>query len=179
MNPIASTDPRADTAIVIVDHGSRRMESNRMLEEVARLFGERFKQHYAIVEPAHMELCEPSIATAYASAVRRGARRVIVAPFFLSFGKHWTRDIPSLLSQAAADFPDTEYQLVEPLGTDDLILDLLQKRVTTTGEQFFSSGEPDPRIDGLEPTTRREQCTSCPFKIEPDGSITDTRKRAG
>ena len=29
------------TGIIIVDHGSRRDESNRMLEEVARLFGER------------------------------------------------------------------------------------------------------------------------------------------
>lgn len=164
------------TAIIIVDHGSRRMESNQMLEEVARLFGQRFSSQYDIVEPAHMELCEPSIATAYAACVKRGASRIVVVPFFLSFGKHWTRDIPSLLSQAAVDFPGTEYQLVEPLGIDDLMLDLLHKRATQTTEPILKSGQSDPRIEGLEPSTRREQCTSCPFKVEPDGRIIDTRK---
>lgn len=164
------------TAIIIVDHGSRRMESNQMLEEIARLFRARFSSKYDIVEPAHMELCEPSIANAYAACVRRGATRIVVVPFFLSFGKHWTRDIPSLLSQAAVDFPGTEYQLVEPLGIDDLMLDLLHKRATQTTEPVIQAGAPDPRIEGLEPSTRREQCTSCPFKVEADGRIIDTRK---
>lgn len=164
------------TGIIIVDHGSRRMESNQMLEEIARLFHERFAGSFHIVEPAHMELCEPSIETAYARCVIKGATRIVVAPFFLSFGKHWTRDIPSLLAQAAADHPGTEYQLVEPLGTDDLILDLLKKRVDTTAEPVIAAGTLDPRVEGLEPTQRREQCTSCPFKVQPDGSILDTRK---
>lgn len=147
-----------------------------MLEQVARLFAARFASQFSIVEPAHMELCEPSIATAYAACVKRGATRIVVAPFFLSFGKHWTRDIPSLLSQAAAAFPGTEYRLAEPLGMDDLILDLLHKRAVETKEPIFRSGDVDPRIEGLEPTQRREQCTSCPFRIEADGSITDTRR---
>ncbi len=167
------------TGIIIVDHGSRRAESNQMLEAVARLFRARFTDHYDIVEPAHMELCEPSIATAYAACVKRGARRVVCIPFFLSFGKHFTRDIPSLLSQAAVNYPDTEYQLVEPLGIDDLMLDLLHKRAIETTEPVFKSGAPDPRIMDVEPTQRREQCTSCPFRIEPDGTIVDTRKKAG
>jgi len=165
------------TGIIIVDHGSRRLESNQMLEDVARLFADRFSSQFSVVEPAHMELCEPSIATAYAACVERGAKKIIVAPFFLSFGKHWTRDIPSLLSQAAAAFPGTEYQLVEPLGIDDLMLDLLAKRIGTTKEPVFHSGDVDPRIEGLEPTQRREQCTSCPFRIEPDGTIIDTRRQ--
>ncbi|MBC7783440.1 MAG: hypothetical protein H7144_06325 [Burkholderiales bacterium] len=164
------------TGIIIVDHGSRRMESNRALEEVARQFAARFAGTYPIVEPAHMELCEPSIDSAYANAVARGATRIVVAPYFLSVGKHWTRDIPSLLSQAALRHPGTEYQLVEPLGIDSLILDLLNKRVTQTAEPILQSGQTDPRGEGLEPTQRREQCTSCPFQVTPDGTIIDTRK---
>ena len=114
--------------IVIVDHGSRRDESNAMLEEVARLFGERFRETYEIVESAHMELAEPSIATAYARCVARGATRVIVCPFFLGPGKHWTGDIPRLTADAASQFPQTEYHVAMPLGIDDLILELLAKR---------------------------------------------------
>jgi sirohydrochlorin ferrochelatase len=66
-----------------------------MLEEVARLFAQRFASTYEIVEPAHMELTEPSIATAYDRCVGRGATRVVVCPFFLGPGKHWTSDIRS------------------------------------------------------------------------------------
>jgi sirohydrochlorin ferrochelatase len=163
-------------AVIIVDHGSRRAESNRMLEEVARLFGERFANEYAIVEPAHMELCEPSIASAYRRCVERGATRIVCLPFFLSYGKHWTRDIPSLLSQAAAGFPGTEYQLVEPLGIDELMLDLLVKRARQSRQPYIGSGKPDPRLDGLPPTERREVCTSCPFKVLPDGTVIDLRR---
>jgi sirohydrochlorin ferrochelatase len=115
--------------IIIVDHGSRRTESNEMLERVAQLFGERFSERYGIVEPAHMELAEPSIATAYARCVARGAERVVVAPFFLGPGKHWTQDIPSLTAAAAMQFPQTRYHVTPTLGIDDLILELLEKRV--------------------------------------------------
>ena len=129
MNASSGNETQRRNGIVIVDHGSRRDESNAMLEEVARLFGERFRETYDIVEPAHMELAEPSIATAYARCVERGATRVVVCPFFLGPGKHWTGDIPRITADAAATFPQTEFHVTMPLGIDDLILELLAKRV--------------------------------------------------
>jgi sirohydrochlorin ferrochelatase len=125
------------TGIIIVDHGSRRDESNRMLEELAAIFAGRFRQKYSIVEPAHMELAEPSIATAYATCVKRGAQRVVVCPFFLGPGKHWTWDIPRLTAEAAAKFPETSYHVTPTLGIDDLILDLLDKRVSGCSESGY------------------------------------------
>jgi sirohydrochlorin ferrochelatase len=123
--------------VIIVDHGSRRDESNRMLEQVAALFARRFADRHDIVEPAHMELAEPSIGTAYAQCVARGARRIIVCPFFLGPGKHWTQDIPHLTAQAAEKFPGTQYHVAPTLGIDDLILDLLEKRLNhCTGNHF-------------------------------------------
>jgi sirohydrochlorin ferrochelatase len=125
------------TGIIIVDHGSRRAESNEMLEEVARLFGQRFAELYDVVEAAHMELAEPSIATAYAKCVERGATRVVVCPFFLGPGKHWTSDIPRITAEAAANFPQTEYHVPRPLANHDLILELLAKRVGFCVEQNY------------------------------------------
>ena len=118
------------SAIIIVDHGSRLAESNRMLEELAALFANRFKQSYDVVEPAHMELAEPSIATAYARCAARGAKRIIVLPFFLGPGRHWTQDIPRLAAEAAQKSPGTRYHIAQTLGIDDLILELLDKRAT-------------------------------------------------
>lgn len=123
--------------IIIVDHGSRLPESNAMLEEAAARFARRFQQRYEIVEPAHMELAEPSISTAYARCARRGARRIVVVPFFLGPGKHWTQDIPTLTATAAGQFPDTQYHVAPPLGIDDLILELLEKRLRFCVDQNY------------------------------------------
>jgi sirohydrochlorin ferrochelatase len=129
MNGKITMDGSAPAGIIIVDHGSTRDQSNRMLEEVAVLFARRFADRHPIVEPAHMELAEPSIATAFASCVGRGARQVVVCPFFLGPGKHWTQDIPRLTADAAGKHAGIAYHVAPPLGIDELILDLLNKRV--------------------------------------------------
>ena len=123
--------------IIIVDHGSRRDESNQLLEEIASLFAKRFAAKYDIVESAHMEIAESSIATAYSKCVQRGATRIIVCPFFLGPGKHWTQDIPRLAAEAAQQHPHTTYHVTHPLGVDDLILDLLEKRVRFCAEHEY------------------------------------------
>ena len=101
--------------VVIVDHGSRRTESNDLLLQVAALF--RQTTGLPIVEPAHMELAEPSIATAFARAVEQGARLVIVHPYFLAPGRHWRQDIPRLAADAAARHPGIRYLVTAPLGS--------------------------------------------------------------
>src|SRR6187397_717452 len=139
--------------IIIVDHGSRRAESNGMLEEVARLFAQRFAEMYDIVEPAHMELAEPSIGTAYAKCVERGATRIVVCPFFLGPGKHWTGDIPRLTAEAAAKHPDTRYHVTMPLGIDELILELLFKRASFCAGHAYLCDSCKGTIRSGEPET--------------------------
>jgi len=125
--------------IIIVDHGSRSEDSNRLLEEVARRFATRYAENSLIVEPAHMELAEPSIAQAYERCVARGCHDIIVCPYFLGPGKHWQSDIPRLVQEAAQQFPETSWHVTAPLGVDDLILNLLAKRI---GESLaFAVGE--------------------------------------
>jgi sirohydrochlorin ferrochelatase len=124
--------------IIIVDHGSRRDESNTMLEQLAAMFAQRFQEKYDIVEPAHMEIAEPSIGTAYDRCVARGATRVVCCPFFLGPGKHWTQDIPRLVAAAALRHPGTTYHVTPYIGIDDLILDLLDKRIVTCGKNNYT-----------------------------------------
>lgn len=166
--------------IIIVDHGSRRAQSNQMLEELALLFARRFPDRYPIVEPAHMELAEPSIETAYERCVQRGATRVVVAPYFLGPGKHWTQDIPRLTANAARRFPETRYHVTQTLGIDDLILDLLAKRIGNCQEHGFRcdvctgtlrSGEPGIEIpeemESSHSSGEVKLCSTCPFKGQP------------
>jgi len=117
----------AHTGVIIVDHGSRRSASNVMLEK----FVEQFREHspYTIIEAAHMELAEPSIDTAFDRCVARGAKRVVVIPYFLLPGKHWLQDIPELTKTAAARHPGIEYLVGAPIGLHPMMQDVIQARL--------------------------------------------------
>lgn len=122
------------TAVILVDHGSRRAESNDMLLKVVELFRSRIAAggagaDYAIVEPAHMELAEPSIGTAFDACVKRGATRVVVMPYFLLPGRHWAQDIPNLTAEAAKRHPGVEFLVTAPLGLHPLIAQVIESRI--------------------------------------------------
>jgi sirohydrochlorin ferrochelatase len=130
MDDQPSPDARPDReriAIVLVDHGSRVPESNDQLLAVAAAY--RRHSGRPIVEPAHMELAEPSIAAAFARCVERGATLVVVCPYFLAPGKHWSEDIPRLAAEAAKPYPAVRHVVAAPLGLDALMLDLIEKRI--------------------------------------------------
>lgn len=116
-----------DDAVIIVDHGSRRKESNLMLNEFVEMY--RRKTGYQIVEPAHMELAEPSIGDAFQSCVQQGAHRIIISPFFLGPGRHWSQDIPSLSAEAAKQHPGVSYIVTAPLGLHELLVDVVNDRI--------------------------------------------------
>ena len=119
--------PRQEIGVIVVDHGSRRRESNDMLLDVVALF----QQHsgYAIVEPAHMELAEPSIAAAFDRCIERGARLVVIHPYFLLPGRHWKRDIPALAAEAARKHPGVPFLVTAPLGLHPLLAEIISQRI--------------------------------------------------
>src|SRR5699024_1357573 len=116
-----------DTGIVIVDHGSKRVQSNQMLEKFAVEFAAHHS--YLIVEPAHMQLAEPSISTAFDRCVQRGARRVVVCPYFLLPGRHWDKDIPELAQKAAAKHHNVQYLVTAPIGLDPMMKQVVAGRI--------------------------------------------------
>ncbi len=115
-------------ALVVVDHGSRREASNRLLEDITDSICRN--SEFSIVEPAHMELAEPSISTAFRRCIDQGARLIVVHPFFLLPGRHWDEDIPRLAAAAAAAHAGLQYLVTAPLGADDSIIDVVHARVT-------------------------------------------------
>jgi sirohydrochlorin ferrochelatase len=115
--------------VLIVDHGSRRQESNDLLQAVVEAY--RIHSGLYIVEPAHMELAEPSIATAFARCVEQGAKLVVVFPYFLGPGRHWNEDIPRLAADAAASHSAAgiRYLVTEPLGLHPLVMQVIDERI--------------------------------------------------
>ena len=113
--------------LIVVDHGSVRDESNRMLLEVVERFTEW--SGLPIVEPAHMELAEPSIAVAFDRCIERGATSVVVFPYFLLPGRHWQSDIPRLVAEAARKHPGIQHLVTAPLALHPLMLSIIGDRV--------------------------------------------------
>ncbi|MFP6573780.1 MAG: CbiX/SirB N-terminal domain-containing protein [Pirellulaceae bacterium] len=120
-------------AIIIVDHGSRLEVSNQSLLSVVEMF--QADSSYEIVEPAHMEIAEPTIAMALDRCVEQGARFVVVHPYFLASGKHWQHDIPRLVAEAADQHPGIGYVVSEPLGPHRTMSHIMKERI----EQAISS----------------------------------------
>ena len=113
--------------IIVVDHGSRRDESNQYIIEIATLYQQQTEA--AVVEPAHMELAQPDIAAAYDRCVKQGAKYVVVHPYFLAPGRHWHEHIPALSKAAAARHPETACIVTAPLGLHHLMIDIMHDRI--------------------------------------------------
>jgi len=121
--------PDKSLGIVIVDHGSRLEQSNQMLEELLANSRDDLPTSMPLSSRHTWSSPSPSIATAFDKCMERGARRVIICPFFLGPGKHWTHDIPRLAADAAMNHPGVQFHVAATLGIDDLMLDLLDKRI--------------------------------------------------
>jgi len=126
------TSDLTTTGIIIVDHGSRRAESNEMLLAATRRFCE--VADYQIVEPAHMELAQPDIGAAFDACVRRGADHVVVFPYFLSPGRHWKHDIPDLVEAAADRHPGVTWAVTAPFGLHDGMMNIILERICDAGK---------------------------------------------
>lgn len=114
--------------VILVDHGSKFQAANDMLVDVAADFSAA--TGVTIVEPAHMEIAEPTLAQAFAHCVERGAKRVVVVPYFLAPGRHSTSDIPRMSAEAAAPYPDVGFTVAQPLGVDRRISEIMAGHVT-------------------------------------------------
>ncbi|HXT16069.1 MAG TPA: CbiX/SirB N-terminal domain-containing protein [Gemmatimonadaceae bacterium] len=114
-------------AILIIDHGSVRAEANHMLSCVANLL-QSMVGDAVLVRFAHMELAEPSIEQTFAACVEAGATEVIAFPYMLSPGKHSTRDIPRLVSEAAAKFPGILFRVTPAFGVNRQLAEVIAER---------------------------------------------------
>ena len=114
-------------AVLLIDHGSRRDEANEMMNCMANLV-QVMAGADVVVRYAHMELCEPSISAGVQSCVQAGATELIVFPYMLSPGKHSTGDIPRLVAEAAAPFPEVRVRVTSAFGVHEKLAEVILGR---------------------------------------------------
>lgn len=116
-----------DTAVLLVGHGSRNRDSVQCLYELAAAL-ER-ERGRPIVEVAFLELTPPSIQEGFDACVARGARRVLLLPYFLFPGGHVHQDLPAEVERAMQRHPGLEAILGPALGYDPILVELVDKRI--------------------------------------------------
>ena len=76
-----------------------------------------------------MELAEPNIAQAVTKCVERGAKSVVVSPYFLSPGRHIQEDIPALVEAAADQHPGVPVVIAKEIGVDPQVAQVIEERI--------------------------------------------------
>lgn len=127
----AAADAGPPTAVLLIAHGSRRDAANHDLVQLADLVLQRGR--YQIVEVSYLELAGPTIPSAGRTCVERGARRVLMLPYFLSAGVHVVNDLEDHRKKLAAEFPDVEFVLCPHLGLHPLMAEIVLERLEQQG----------------------------------------------
>lgn len=123
--------------VLIISHGSPRAEANQGFEALVARVASRLEP--VDVLPAFFSIVRPDIPDQVAAMVSRGARRILLLPYFLYSGQHVTVDIPALLDQCRSRFPDVALEVLPNLENDPVLEDLLVERLAplTDVDQVF------------------------------------------
>ena len=119
--------------VLVVGHGSRRREANDDVRQAARCIAER--GGFALVEAAFLELEHPNISEGYTRLIERGARQIVVHPYFLSPGRHTRGDIPVEVQAAADEHPGISFRISDPLNAHSLVISASVERILETFDE--------------------------------------------
>ncbi|MEH0827722.1 MULTISPECIES: uroporphyrinogen-III C-methyltransferase [unclassified Micromonospora] len=118
-------DDRAGTWVALIGRGSTDPDANAEVAKVARLLWEG--RGYAGVEPGFISLAEPSVPAVLERLRRLGARRIVVAPYFLFAGVLPDR-IVARSAEFAAAHPELDVRVADLIGDCDALADLVLER---------------------------------------------------
>jgi len=115
------------TAILLMAHGSRISEANNAVREVA----DRVQKmtEFEIVEVSFREQHLPNIQQGVDTCVARGARRILLVPYFLYLGAHVLEDLPEELERARERHPGVEMVLGKHLGVHHKLAEIVVERI--------------------------------------------------
>lgn len=121
--------------VLLIAHGSRLDSANQELIALAKELAELGRWR---VFPCYLELCAPTIDDAGAACVASGIRRVVLAPYFLSAGRHVEVDLEGARGRLSQRHPGATFTLAGPLGPHPLLLQILLERISAAGPEALA-----------------------------------------
>lgn len=123
-------------AIIIVGHGSFEQEAGNVefvVESLHRMIHAECKDN--CVRAAYLQFLDPDLRAAIKACVEDGAKKIIVHPYFLSSGVHVSKNIPKIIKDAGALYPDVEFVCTEHLGTHTKLVEVVLERIKETSNK--------------------------------------------
>ena len=113
-------------AILLLGHGSRLTEANSALKQMAHLVREM--GDVPLVEIAFLQFAKPDFFEGISTCVKKGAKKIIIHPYFLYKGRHFHEDIVEMIEDARRKYGKIEFILTEPLGVHENIAKVVLER---------------------------------------------------
>lgn len=113
------------TGLIVFAHGSRIESANQAVRDVVSKMSASGNHP---VEAAFLELGQPDLNGAAGLLIERGAKRIIVIPYFLTLGTHMQRDLPRLAEEASRAHGGTEIRITAPLDGHPALVEALLDR---------------------------------------------------
>ncbi len=107
---------------ILFAHGSSVEPANEAVRQIASRMAQA--GGFPIVETAFLELGQPDLAGAVAKIADR-ASRIVIVPYFLTYGIHLRRDLPNLIAEVRAAHPGLDIQAAPPLSEQAGVIQLL------------------------------------------------------
>ncbi len=115
------------TGFIVFAHGSRIESANQAVRDVVSKMAAAGGH---LVQAAFLELGVPDLAGATELLIARGAKRIVVVPYFLTLGTHMQRDLPRLAQDASRANGDIEMRITAPLDGHPALVDALLDRAS-------------------------------------------------
>ena len=116
-------------ALLIVAHGSRRKDSNDEVRRLTNRIRENSGPAFEQVICAFLEISSPQVDSAIADLVDDGATEIKIFPYFLSAGTHVVNDIPRIIDEEKALYPQVRFEILPHLGALQGISTLILKQI--------------------------------------------------
>ncbi|MDD4239265.1 MAG: CbiX/SirB N-terminal domain-containing protein [Desulfotomaculaceae bacterium] len=115
------------TAVILLSHGSRSYEARTVLEAYQIML--KKAGCYDLVATASLQFNQPDLPASVAEVVKKGAKRIVVAPLFLDQGRHVQDDIPEIIQGEREKFPEVELTLAGHIGADERVAQVVMDRI--------------------------------------------------
>jgi sirohydrochlorin cobaltochelatase len=115
------------TALILFAHGSRDPEWASPLRRVraAVLDGSPGLR----IEVAFLEFLEPRLQDCASTMVAEGFDRIIVVPMFIAQGGHLKNDLPLIIDELRARFPNVVFEMPGPVGEAESVVQAMAAHV--------------------------------------------------
>ncbi len=115
--------------VLILAHGSRRQETDKILESLTQKVKEKTGEE--LVYPAYLQFSEQNLEAGIERLISKGADNIKVIPMFIFDGIHVTQDIPAELDEVRAKHPGVNIKMSGHLGDDDRIAEIIADRISS------------------------------------------------